>query len=155
MGTLVAVEAKRRRRLAADEVERVLGAVARASAAHPEVVLSCFHGSAARGEPAADIDIGVFVDPLAAPDPLAAFEVCSDIAARATREARPPLELDVRPLNGSGPAFRFAILSEGRVVYARSRDEQVVLQAEWASDWHDFRPFWDRQVRRLSGRRGA
>ncbi|MBI4704509.1 MAG: nucleotidyltransferase domain-containing protein, partial [Deltaproteobacteria bacterium] len=131
---------------------RVACAAADACRGEPRVLVAYLHGSAARGEPAADVDIGVYVEePAAARD---VFAICERIATAVERGACPGLPLDVRPLNRAGPPLRFAALSEGRLLYERSAEERVVIEAEWMSEWHDFLPFWRRQVARALGEAG-
>jgi len=127
-----------RKTLLPSTLEQVQDAVVRACRVEPNLILAYLHGSAVRGEAAADIDVAVLLEePLDAGLVLAATE---RVAARVEREAAQGLPVDVRLLNGTGPAFRFRVLQEGRRLYERSADERIVLEAEWASDWHDFQP---------------
>jgi predicted nucleotidyltransferase len=136
------------RRFVSDEVlERIAIAARDACAREPNVAVAYLHGSAARSEPAADIDIGILLDePVTA---RAAADACERIAAATEAEASPGLALDVRALNGAGPVLRFHAMTEGRRVFERTASERIVIEAAWASEWHDFEPFWRRQVERV------
>lgn len=129
-----------------EDLDRLARSLRAACTREPALQLAYLYGSAARGEPARDLDIGLYFDPPA--DARAAFAACERIAAAVEKEARPPLPLDVRPLNAAPPPLKHQVLTEGRRLYERSADERVVVEAEWASEWHDFQPFWDRQVAR-------
>lgn len=133
-----------RRTVPPAEIERLAAATARVCRQAPAVRLAWLYGSALRGEPAADLDVGLLFDEPA--DAVGAFGVCNDVAAALEAVLAGALPVDVRALNGSGPVLRRDILFEGRLVYAREPDERVVVQAEWMSEWHDFQPFWERQV---------
>jgi predicted nucleotidyltransferase len=128
----------------AAELTRVAAAVAAACAREPTVGLAYLFGSAVRGVPAADLDVGLWLDPHApAPEMLAA---CDRVAAAIELAARPALPVDVRPLNGAGPRLRFDVIVEGRLVHERDPGARPAIEAQWLSEWHDFEPFWRRQV---------
>ncbi|MFZ5468111.1 MAG: nucleotidyltransferase domain-containing protein [Myxococcota bacterium] len=138
-----------RQRLSNEEVVALCRAAAQACAREPSVVVAYLHGSVARDEPARDIDLALYFADV--PSSAAMFASCARVAAAIEAKTHPVLPLDVRPLNGASPPFRFAVLSEGRRLHVRSEDERVVLEARWASEWHDFAPFWHRQVDRVLG----
>jgi predicted nucleotidyltransferase len=137
---------QRRRAVLPEEIAAVVRAVADACAGEPDVVLAFVHGSAIRGGPAADFDVGVFLSDPAGSDATKAYDVCDRVAWRIEQAHVTSLPLDIRPVNGAGPAFRFDLISRGRLAYRRSEDDRVVTEAEWASEWHDFRPFHERLV---------
>ncbi|MBI5526209.1 MAG: hypothetical protein HY897_07725 [Deltaproteobacteria bacterium] len=145
-GTPAAGLFRRRMVVSPDEISAVGRAVAEACAGEPDVILAYLHGSAIRGEPAADLDVGVYLADSSASAATKAFGVCERLAWHIEQRRVASLPLDVRPVNGAGPAFRFDLLSRGRLVFFRSDDDRVVTEAEWASEWHDFRPFHDRLV---------
>ena len=71
---------------------------------------------------------------------------CDRVGAGIERAARPSLPVDVRPLNGAGPRLRFDVIVEGRLVHERDPGARPAIEAQWLSEWHDFEPFWRRQV---------
>ena len=90
-----------------------LGKLKAAFAVESQVVVAFVFGSFARGEPFADIDIGVQLD-----EPFTAM----DVARLATRlwlaTGGPSHELDVVPLNDAPPSFRLEV-TQGIAIHQR------------------------------------
>ena len=117
-------------------------------ASRPEVAAAYLYGSAARGEPAADLDIAVL--PRGAG--LNANQLES-IAALLQAEGAPQgPAIDVRPLAGTSPRFRANVLREGRLLFEADRNARLEFEARALSEWADFKPIWERMRRRMRER---
>ncbi|HEY3356391.1 MAG TPA: nucleotidyltransferase domain-containing protein [Polyangia bacterium] len=136
-----------RRSLTREELERVRRAAAAVFAAGEDVLAAYLFGSAARAEPAADVDVAVlFRD---APDP----RRLDALAAELQRDAAPAgLDIDLRPLNGASPRFRANVVREGQVLFERDRLLRLEREAQWITMWLDFKPTWERMRRRMLAR---
>jgi predicted nucleotidyltransferase len=137
----------RRRRLGADELLRLAAATADVFAPEPEVVAVYLYGSAARGEPAADLDVAVLADRALAPARLEALA-----AALQARGAPDGPEIDLRPLAGTAPRFQFTVIREGIPLFERDAKLRAAREARIASVWADFKPTWERMRRRMLDR---
>ena len=125
-------------------IERLAQAAARVLSGRAEVVAAYLYGSAARGEPAADIDIAVLFG-----EPGLDTQELEAIAARLEAEGGSEgLHLDVRPLARTSPRFRVNVLRDGRLLYEGDRDKRLTFEARSLSEWLDFKPTWER-MRRL------
>ena len=114
---------------------------------YPEVTAAYLYGSAARGEPAADLDVALLLH--ARPD----IERLEQLTARLQAEGAPNgPELDVRPLLGTSPRFRANVLREGRLLYEVDRRRRIEFEARALSEWLDFKPTWERMRRRMFDR---
>lgn len=118
---------------------RLKEAAGRVLGRHPWVAAAWFHGSAARGQPARDIDIALVGSP-----PSWSAE------ARITRElvdesGLSEIEFDVRAVDESAsPVFLGNLLRDGELIYEANRERRIEFQAHAMSMWLDFRPVWER-----------
>jgi predicted nucleotidyltransferase len=134
-----------RRRIEPVERDRLRDAAARVLARWPNVVAAYFHGSAARGEAAADLDIAVAFDG----DELG-FAALDRLAAELEAEARVEgLEIDLRALGPATPRFRANVLRDGKLLFERDREARVRLEARFMIEWADFEPTWRRMRARM------
>jgi predicted nucleotidyltransferase len=137
-----------RRPLEADERARLHDAAIDVFSAEPRVVAAYLHGSAARGEPAADLDVAIACvggDPSIAE--LDAF------AARLGRRAGiPGLEIDLRSLGHASPRFGANVLRDGELLFERDARMRSHLESRMMLAWADFQPTWQRMRGRMLGR---
>ena len=127
----------KRRLLSQAEHSQLAAAAARVFAAEPSVIAAYLYGSAARGEPARDLDVAVLFDAKVDPrvlEPLAA-------ALQAAGAPSGP-EIDLRPLNHAAPRFQVTVLKEGKLLFERDREARLAHEAHFMSLWADFRPTW-------------
>jgi predicted nucleotidyltransferase len=129
-----------KRRVAA----RLVAAASEVFAPEPDVVAVYLYGSAARGEPAADLDVAVLADRPIAPARLEALA-----AALQAQGAPDGPEIDLRPLAGSAPRFQFTVIREGNPLFARDPALRVAREARIAGLWADFKPIWERMRLRM------
>lgn len=142
------MNSRRKRVVDAAAIQRLTKAAARVLSSRPEVAAAYLHGSAARGEPAADLDIAVLFNGTAPH----AGEL-ETLAAQLQAEGAPAgPELDVRPLAGTSPRFRANVLREGRLLYEADRTARLEFEARALSEWLDFKPTWERMRRRMFDR---
>jgi predicted nucleotidyltransferase len=115
---------------------------------HPEIIAAYLYSSAARGEPAADLDIAVLSSGAALD-----AHALEDLAARLQAEGAPTgPDLDLRLLAGANPRFRANVLREGRLLYAADRDSRLGFEARALSEWLDYKPVWERMRRTMLDR---
>jgi predicted nucleotidyltransferase len=114
---------------------------------YPEVIAAYLFGSAARGEPAGDLDVALAV---LAPPSTARLET---LAANLQAEGAPngPM-VDLRPLWGSAPRFRATVISEGRLLDQASAERRIEYEARSLGEWLDFKPTWQRMRRSMFDR---
>jgi len=128
-----------RKLLAEPALERLAEIARRVGAAEPDVLAVYLYGSAARREPAADIDVAVLLERNAD------LTTLERLAAALQQEGAPAgPELDVRALRGTGPRFRTNVLREGRLLFERRTDARIEFEAVSMSEWLDFKPTWER-----------
>ncbi len=133
----------RRWRLRQADHERLARAAALVFGAEANVLAVYLHGSAARGEAAADLDIAVLFS-----GPFDALRLQA-LAARLQAEGAPQgPEIDLRPLDGAPPRFQANVLRDARLLFERDRAARLEREACLLSRWADFRPTWER-MRRL------
>jgi uncharacterized protein len=132
----------------AGAIQRLTEAAERVLARQPDVVAAYLHGSAARGEPAADLDIAVLLR-RAAPD-LRELDALAAVLQAEGAPAGP--QLDVRPLSGTSPRFRANVLREGRLIYEADRKARLDFEAQAYAEWLDFKPVWERMRGRMRDR---
>ena len=128
-----------RYQIGAAELARLGETVRQLLAGYPDVVAAYLYGSAARGEPARDVDIGV-VFRRGSRD----FLLCREIASRLAPFAPHRTEIDVRPLVGATPRFRIQVLRDGRLLYEANPGARIEFETQAMSEWLDFRPVWER-----------
>ncbi len=136
----------RDRRVTLDEaaLERLRAAAQIVMAGRPDVVAAWLHGSAGRAEPAGDLDVAVLFDR----SPTTWSEL-SELSAGLAAAAGPlPVDLDLRPLNDTGPRFEHAVLRDGVLLFERTRADRIAYQVAATSRWLDFKPVWERERRR-------
>lgn len=103
-----------------------------------DVLAAYLYGSAARGEPAVDLDIAVMFG--GEIDVRRLEALATELAARGA--PRGP-EVDLRSLNAAAPRFQVAVLKDGRLLYERDREARLEREAMIMSCWADFKPTWD------------
>lgn len=137
-----------RRRLSARDLERLREAATTVLQPIPEVVAAYLYGSAARGEPARDLDIAILFR-----DELPPARDLERMAADLQRLGAPHgPEIDLRPLNRTAPRFRANVVREGRVLVDRDPRKRVEAEARALSEWLDFKPVWERMQREMRAR---
>jgi uncharacterized protein len=121
------------------ETERLqlAGAAARLFATEPDVVAVYLYGSAARGEPARDLDVAVLFERRV---DVASLERLAALLARDGAPRGP--EIDLRVLNEAAPRFQAAVLREGQLLYERDRRARHAQEARLMTRWVDFQPTW-------------
>lgn len=133
-----------RRKLMPDELAQLGRAAAQLGAAESRVLAVYLHGSAARGEDAADIDIAVMCEPelgFAELDRLA-------VSLRAKTGVR-DLEVDLRSLASATPRFRANVLRDGKLLFERDPRRRQQVEARFMIEWTDFLPTWQRMRERM------
>jgi predicted nucleotidyltransferase len=134
-----------RREIEPAELDRLREAAARVFLRWPAAAAAYLHGSAARREPAADLDIAVA---FAGDEPT--FAELDRLAAELqTAAAIPGLEIDLRSLGPATPRFRANVLRDGELLFERDRRARASLEARFMSAWTDFQPTWHRMRARL------
>lgn len=128
-----------------DEDHARLAAAARAVFGRvPEVVAVYLYGSAARGEPANDLDVGVLTT-VAVP-----HRVLEGWASDLQREGAPcGPEIDLRPLAGTAPRFRANVVREGKLLFESDEAARRAFEHRALVEWFDFEPVWRRARRRM------
>ena len=142
---MVRAEVEVRRALEVAELERLRAAAAQVFLRWPAAVAAYLHGSAARREPAADLDIAVAFE---GDEPT--FAELDRLAAELQAAAAiPGLEIDLRSLGPATPRFRANVLREGELLFERDRRARARLEARFMSAWTDFEPTWRRMRARM------
>ncbi len=137
-----------RREVTLDERDRLRRAAARVLGSRPDVVAAYLHGSAARGEPARDLDVAVA---FRGPEP--GFAELDEIAAQLGSYADVPgLAIDLRALGSATPRFRANVLRDGEVLYESDREARLSLEVRFMIAWADFEPVWTRMRARMLSR---
>lgn len=127
--------------------ERLAKAAARIFSSEPEVIAVYLYGSAARREPAADLDLAVLADAPIHPRRLEA------LAGELQGEGAPGgPEIDLRQLWQAAPRFQIEVLKHARLLFERSRGLRLEREALVMSRWADFKPTWERMRRRMLDR---
>jgi predicted nucleotidyltransferase len=109
------------------------------------VLAAYLYGSAARGEPAADLDVAVLFRGVGAD----AREL-ERLATQLQVEGAPDgPDLDVRPLAQTSPRFRANVLRDGYLLYEADRKARLEFEARALSEWLDFKPIWESMRRRM------
>jgi predicted nucleotidyltransferase len=126
------------------DLARLRAAAVRALERRSWIVAAWFHGSAARGRPARDLDLGLVVAEHPNEAELAA--VAGDIAADAGVD---PAVLDLRILNGGDPMFLGNVLRDGCLWFERDREARIAFEVWAMNQWLDFAPVWERMRARV------
>lgn len=129
-------------------IERLAAGARAVLSDDPDIVAAYLYGSAARGEPAADLDVALLV-----PGSRFGSKRLEALAARLQAEGAPEgPDLDVRLLAGTSPRFRANVLRDGRLLYEADRKARLAFEARALSEWLDFKPTWERMRRRMFDR---
>lgn len=133
-----------RRVLGEPDRRRLAAAADRVFSTDAGVIAAYLYGSAARGEPARDLDVAVLFD---GPFDPAVLEPLAASLERAGAPHGP--DIDLRALNGSAPRFQASVLRDGQVLFERDRRERWAHEAALMSRWADFQPVWKAMRRRM------
>ena len=136
-----------RRAVTSGEIAALRVAVEKVFAPEPNVVAAYLYGSAARGELARDLDVGVVTRTDVAYTTLERW--ASELQARGAPHGP---EINLRPLGRAAPRFRVTVLREGRLLYEGDPRARLAFEARAASDWADFGPVWRRVRARVMER---
>lgn len=107
--------------------------------ARPWIRAAWLYGSAGRGQPARDIDIGLLARPL--PSRWGEEFTVANELADATRIRDVPF--DVRTVNLGDPVFLNNLLRDGKLLYCAAEDERIEFEALAMAKWLDFKPVWE------------
>ncbi len=120
--------------------ERLLSEAQQLLEGEPAVLAAWLYGSVARGQAARDIDLALLI--ASGHD---AWSVAQRVAVRLESALGHLLPLDVRPVdNGSAPAFRFAIVRDGLLLYERDNDARRLFWMDAVREWLDVAPMISR-----------
>jgi predicted nucleotidyltransferase len=135
----------RRRRLAADERVRLHEAAHSVFSREPWIVAAYLHGSAARGEQAADLDVAI-----ACTGGDRSVAELDALTARLEREAGiAGLEIDLRSLAHASPRFCANVLRDGELLFERDSQARIRLESRMMVARGDFQPTWQRMRARM------
>jgi predicted nucleotidyltransferase len=137
-----------RRFIPESELAPFLARAATALDRHPHIEAAWLFGSAARGEPARDLDIALLLE-RDGTDPWFLERVAADIEQATGKIDR---VLDLRPLRGATPRFRATVLKEGRLFHDAVPEARWEFEAATWSEWLDFKPTWERVRKEVLGR---
>lgn len=103
---------------------------------HSEISFAYLHGSFTKDEGFRDIDVAVY---LTQPSPSTLqYELELEAASRAVS---PGFPVDVRVLNGALLSFRYSVIKEGILLFAKDDDEQADFVESTLSAYFDFAPY--------------
>jgi predicted nucleotidyltransferase len=123
-------------------------AVVRCVAGHGEIQVAYVFGSVARGRtrPDSDIDVAVLLRRRLPPSRALRYrlQLAGELGAALERD-----DVQVVILNEASPLLAHRVLSNGIVVYERSRPDRVRFQVETARRYEDLIPTLERYVARL------
>ncbi len=106
----------------------------------PQVAAAYLYGSAARGQPASDLDVGLLIR---GGQPLALAEQAR-LSRRLEETAPAALPVDVRPLSDEDVIFDMEVLSSGHRIYEGDREARVAFEASVFSRYQDIAPVMER-----------
>lgn len=130
-----------------DDRARLIDAARAVLGGAPVVIALYLYGSAARGEPARDLDLGVLTRAPIAHQQLESW------AADLQRDGAPGgPEIDLRPLVGAAPRFLANVIREGRVLFDADPDARRKFEHHALVEWFDFEPAWQRARRAMMER---
>lgn len=109
----------------------------------PAVRWAYLFGSAARGEPFRDLDVGVVLDPALAPG-ARRFGALANALAQAVA----PVPVDLVDLQGAAPALRGPAVQQGRLLVDRDPARRKDWEVETQRVWLDLEP-WLRRGEQL------
>jgi uncharacterized protein len=125
------------------EINEVLGELRSVLRRRPEVAAAWLHGSALRGEPAADVDVAVLVAP-----GQNHWRVVRAVVMELSDPSPAGLPYDLRPIDSEAPPeLRFRVVREGVLIVEHDADARVLFQADAARDYLDIEPFLRRARR--------
>lgn len=101
----------------------------------PTVVAAYLYGSAAEGQPARDLDVGIVVG--ATPLPLA---LRGSLARRLADTSPIDLPIDLRELDEEDAVFDMEVLRRGMRLYEANRDDRAMFEATVFSRYQDIAP---------------
>ncbi|MBI4063622.1 MAG: nucleotidyltransferase domain-containing protein [Elusimicrobia bacterium] len=93
------------------------------------------YGSFLSRQDARDVDIAVYCK-----DSKGAWSQSQLIAQRLEKNLNYKIPLDVHNLNKTTPAFAFGVISRGKLLFERDREERLTWEAHLLSAYQDIRP---------------
>jgi hypothetical protein len=129
-------------------------AIRRSVARRRDVIAAYVFGSVAAGRarPDSDLDVAVLIDPRTRRgDALTRrLQLMADLGAAVGRS-----DVDVVILNDAPPLLAHRVLSQGRLVFDRSRAARVRFQVRTAARYLDFVPVLETHIRALKRHAGG
>lgn len=137
-----------RRQFGPDDIRRLKDAAERVLGERPDVVAAYLYGSAARGEPARDLDVALLFH-----GKVPSARELEHLASELQRMGAPHgPEIDLRAFNRTAPRFRANVIDEGQLLVDRDAAKRVELEGQALNEWLDFKPVWERMQRRMRER---
>ena len=115
---------------------------------HPEISFAYLHGSFVKREGFRDIDVAVYLKNGA---PRASLEYELGLEAKLMRITG-RYTIDVRVLNKAPLSFRYHVLREGILLFAREKEERAEFQEATLSAYFDFAPYRNLYLKETLGR---
>ncbi len=116
----------------------VLKSVSAALSKAPRVRFAYVFGSFLTRADARDLDIAVMLAPSAEP-----LRTTEDLGDALERSIGRKAAVDVRPLNRAAASFAFQVISTGRVLAEKRREERLDWEAHVCSRYQDLKPMLD------------
>jgi predicted nucleotidyltransferase len=133
--------------LTAADHDRLVDAARAVFADAPEVIAAYLYGSAARGEPANDLDVAIVSGSSLTHARIEA------LAAQLQKKGAPHgPEIDLRPIDEAAARFRATVIREGRLLFVRDEDRRRSFEHRALVEWFDYEPIWRRARERMLAR---
>jgi len=124
----------------------VLKALGRELAKNRKVLFAYVYGSVLKRRDARDVDLAVYLK-----SPSDSWKEAQRLAVRLEKSLSYKYKLDVHSLNGAVPSFAFEVISSGRLLWERSKEDRRTWEAHTLSLYQDIKPMLDFHDRRFLG----
>ena len=130
---------KLRKNLAQREKDLLISQLRKLLSGKEHVLFAYLYGSFLEEKFFQDIDVAVYFDPSGFQDSNDIFTASLSLSAECDL-ATSGVSFDLRPLNLAPLPFRFDVVSNGRIIYARDEGRQVDFEVRTRSLYFDFLP---------------
>jgi len=133
----------KRKKITLEEKQRLVKRIKKFLEKEKTILFAYIYGSFAEGTKFNDIDIAIFFDEKQFPEKNKIFNYSLKLCSEIENNTGNHYQVEIHPLNLAPLSFRFAVITDGKLLIAREDDSRVDFEVRTRDLYFDFQPHFE------------